>query len=387
MRGGMGGHGAWPYDEKPLLVFWETTKACKLKCKHCRAEAILEPLPGELSTEEGMRLIDQVAGFGKPSPIMVFTGGDPLMRRDIFRLLGYALERGVTAAIAPAVSPLLTGEVLDRLAGMGVAVSLSLDSPYPGVHDSIRGVEGTWKRTVAAVERLVSRGARVQVNTVVMRETVDGLADMVKLLKDLGVKVWEVFYYVPTGRGAEESDLSPGEWEDVTHFLYEASRHLIVRTTEGPFFRRVAVARRALEERGLDPDEVLRPGPLYGRLVSRLRELLGRGGAAKAQSMGTRDGKGIVFVSYNGTVYPSGFLPYPVGNVREKSLQEIYRGAELLVKLRRGEFKGRCGACEFRDICGGSRARAFAYTGDPLAEDPACAYRPGSYSWLEKNYY
>jgi len=380
-------HGRWPFDEKPLLVFWETTKACMLKCKHCRAEAILEPLPGELSTEEGYRLIEDVAGFGKPYPILVFTGGDPLMRDDIFQLMGHAASLGIPVAVAPAVSPRLTREAMERFASLGASVSLSLDSPYPRVHDSIRGVEGTWEKTVEALKTLKGLGVRVQVNTVVMRSTVEGLADMVKLLVDLGVPAWEVFYYVPTGRGARSEDLTPSEWEDVSHFLYEASRHIVVRTTEGPMFRRVTLIRRALEEKGVDPDEALRPGPLYRRLVERLRSLLGRGGRARAQTAGTRDGRGIVFVAYNGNVYPSGFLPYPAGNVRRTSLRDIYRGSPLMQRLRRGELGGRCGACEFKDICGGSRARAYAYHGDPFAEDPACGYVPGSYGELAKKYY
>jgi len=370
----------WPYDEKPVLVFWETTKACQLKCKHCRAEAILQALPGELSTEEGKALIDSLTDFGRPYPILILTGGDPLMRKDIFELIEYAVEKGIRVGLAPAVTPLLTEETIERIAESGVrAVSISLDSPFPEVHDAIRGIEGTWERTVWAIKEFLKHGLAVQVNTVVMRETIEGLPEMVKLLKDLGVEIWEVFYFVPTGRGNFESDLRPEEWEDVTHFLYEASKHLLVRTTEGPMFRRVAIMRKALEEKGLDPDEVLNPGELYFRLKKRLVELLGEGGEARAQTMGTRDGKGIVFIAYNGNVYPSGFLPFSVGNVREKSLVEIYRESELMKKLRSAEFEGRCGKCEFKEICGGSRARAYAYHLDPLAEDPTCQYEPGSY--------
>uniref|UniRef100_UPI0026334187 radical SAM protein n=1 Tax=Thermococcus sp. TaxID=35749 RepID=UPI0026334187 len=228
----------WPYDRKPVLVFWETTKACQLKCKHCRAEAILQALPGELSTEEGKALIDSLTDFGRPYPILILTGGDPLMRKDIFELIEYAVEKGIRVGLAPAVTPLLTEETIERIAESGVkAVSISLDSPFPDVHDAIRGIEGTWEKTVWAIKEFLGRGLSVQVNTVVMRETVEGLPEMVKLLKDLGVEIWEVFYLVPTGRGNFESDLRPEEWEDVTHFLYEASKHLLVRTTEGPMFR------------------------------------------------------------------------------------------------------------------------------------------------------
>ncbi len=377
--------GHWPYDEKPLLVFWETTKACLLACKHCRAKAIREPLPGELTTEEGKRLIEMVAEFGKPYPILIFTGGDPLMRRDIWELIAYAKSLGLRVGLAPSVTPLLTEEAIKRIKSVDVdAVSISLDSPVPEVHDSIRGYPGIWKRTVEVIRRFVEEGVRVQVNTVVMRDTVMHLADMVPLLLDLGVHTWEVFYLVPVGRAQEEQMLSPQEFEDVSHFLYEASKYgILVRTTEGPMFRRVSWIRRALEEKGIDPDEVLKPGPLYGKLVSRLRERLGEPrGKPMAQTVGTRDGKGIVFVGYDGRVYPSGFMEFHVGNIREKSLVELYREHPLLKRIRAAEFKGRCGLCEFRDICGGSRARAYHVTGDPLGEDPACPYKPGEYTRL-----
>ncbi len=374
--------GGWPFEEKPLIVFWETTKACLLECRHCRAEAIKEPLPGELTTEEGKRLIEDVASFGRPTPIMVFTGGDLLMRRDIWGLLGYARSLGIRTAVAPSVTPLLTAEAMDRFVELGVgAVSISLDSPYPEVHDSIRGLEGTWERTIWALRELLRRPLRVQVNTVVMRSTLEGLPDMVKLLLDLGVKTWEVFYLVPVGRASFQEDLEPGEWEDVSLFLYQASKYgLKVRTVEGPIFRRLVLAASRVEAAGGSIEELARPGPLYKRLMNRLVELLGEPqGPPLAQAMGTMDGRGIIFVSYDGKVYPSGFLPLPAGSVKAKSLREIYRESPLFRALR-SRLKGRCGECEFRQLCGGSRARAFAYSGDPFAEDPACAYKPGSWA-------
>ena len=380
--------GRWPFDEKPLLVFWETTKACLLACRHCRARAITEPLPGELDTREGMRLVEMVAEFGRPYPILVFTGGDPLMRRDIWELLGYAKSLGLRVGLAPSVTPLLTREAVSRIAGYVDAVSISLDSPRPEVHDSLRGYRGVWERTVEVIKWFVDAGVRVQVNTVVTRETVETLGSMPALLERLGVRTWEVFYLVPVGRAGLEQMPSPRDFEDVSHFLYEASKYgILVRTTEGPMFRRVAWTRRALEERGLDPDEVLKPGPLYRRLVEELRRALGEPrGEPLAQTVGTRDGKGIIFVGYDGRVYPSGFMEYSLGNIREKPLREIYRGHPLLRKIRAAEFHGRCGRCEFRDICGGSRARAYHATGDPLGEDPACPYQPGAYTKLAEEY-
>ncbi len=380
----MRGHGEWPFHEKPLIVFWETTKACLLECKHCRAEAIKEPLPGELSTEEGLRLVEDVASFGRPTPILVFTGGDLLMRRDIWTLLGHAQRLGVRTAVAPSVTPLLTEEVMDRFVELGVgAVSISLDSPYPEVHDSIRGIEGTWERTVWAIKELLRRPLRVQVNTVVMRSTVDGLPEMVKLLLDLGVRTWEVFYLVPVGRAGFQEDLAPSEWEDVSLFLYQASKYgLRVRTVEGPMFRRIVLAASKVEAAGGRIEDLVKPGALYRKLMNKLVEVLGEPrGPPMAQAIGTMDGRGVIFVSYDGNVYPSGFLPLSAGNVRHRSLREIYRGSPLFKALR-GRLKGRCGACEFRGVCGGSRARAFAYTGDPFAEDPACPYKPGSWAGL-----
>ncbi len=378
--------GKWPFDEKPLLVFWETTKACLLTCKHCRANAITEPLPGELTTEEGYQLLEDIAGFGKPSPIVVFTGGDPLMRKDFWQLLEYANKLGLRTAVAPSVTPLLNARALEKMRSLGVlSISISLDSPFENIHDNIRGIKGTWKKTIEIIRQAQELGLRVQINTVVMRDTVYGLADMVKLLLELGVKVWEVFYFIPTGRGSRNLDLNPREWEDVSHFLYEASKYgLIVRTVEGPMFRRVSIIRHYYELINKTDELDMNLGSLYRRLISRLHSLLGLPrGVSKAHTVKTMDGKGIIFVSYNGNVYPSGFLPINAGNIRARSIVEIYRRSRVFQTLRQ-KLKGRCQKCEFQHICGGSRARAFAYTGDPYQEDPACPYIPGSEPYVRE---
>jgi len=373
--------GRWDFDRKPLLVFWETTKACLLVCKHCRANAILKALPGELTTEEGYKLIDQIAEFGRPTPILVFTGGDPLMRKDLFDLIRHGREVGVNMAAAPSVTPLLTRETAKRLVESGIgSVSLSLDSPWEEVHDDIRGVKGTYRKTLEAAKWFLDLGARVQINTTVMRETLESLPYMPALLHDLGVKTWEVFYFVPTGRGQLGSNLQPWEWMAVSFFLVEASRYgILVRTTEGPFFRVAA----CLEAHGVSPEEVLKGKSLelYQHMVSILRNTLGEPSTKpRAHTVGTRDGRGIVFIGYNGNVYPSGFLPVSAGNIRVKPLKEIYQNSRLFRMLREGtHLKGRCGKCEFKHLCGGSRARAYAILGDPFEEDPACAYIPGSF--------
>jgi len=370
----------WPLDEKPLLVFWETTKACPLACIHCRANAITRPLPGELSHAEALDLIRQVAEFGRPYPVLVLTGGDPLMRSDLWELVEEARSLGIPVAMAPSPSRQLL-ENVDNIVREGVsAVSISIDHPDPEVHDRVRRYQGSWEAATTAVRELLRRGVSVQVNTAVMRSTVRGLPGMARLLRELGVRTWEVFYLVPVGRAGAEEDLSPAEWEDVSVFLYEVSRYGVrVRTSEGPMFRRVALLLNYASRTGAEPSGLVRTGKLYLELVGELRKLMGEPGPqALFETSGTRDGKGVIFISHDGMVYPSGFLPVPVGSVRKGRLVDIYRGSPLLRRLRAAELRGRCGACEFREICGGSRARAFAYYGDPLAEDPACAYRPGS---------
>ena len=218
-------------------------------------------------------------------------------------------------------------------------------------------------------------------NTLVMRENAHELADMARLVKEHGASVWELFFLVRVGRGRDLAELTPSACEDVCHFLFEASSYgLVIRTVEAPFFRRV-VARRRKDTAGADPRRTYNLGPLYDVLAARLRDQLGEPTSEpRAQIGGTRDGKGVVFVAHNGDVYPAGFLPLPLGNVRLESIVDIYRSHPLLQDIRAARFHGRCGECEYADLCGGSRARAFASSGDPLGEDPACPHVPGSVS-------
>lgn len=365
------------FDTGPILVFWETTRACLLACRHCRAEAVERPLPGQLSTEEGLTLIRDLAGFGPRPPVLILTGGDALMR-PLFELAAFARSLGIPIGLAPSVTPLLTKEVLKRLRALEVrSVSISLDGASAATHEEIRQVPGHFDVTLAALELLVGEGFRVQVNTAVMRDNVEELADVAALVKALGVTVWEVFFLIRVGRATGVEELTPEENEDVAHFLFDASRYgLTVRTVEAPFFRRVVAWRMAVGM-AVDPAEAFSLGPLYRCLSTRLRERLGEpGDIAHARSAGTRDGKGLVFVSHDGHVYPAGFLPLSLGNVRERSIVDIYRHHPLLRAIRRAEFSGRCSTCEYRDLCGGSRARAFAACGDPLGEDPGCPYLP-----------
>lgn len=355
------------FDDRPVLVFWETTKACMLSCVHCRASAISRPLPGELDTSEGFRLIDQVVGFGEPHPTIIFTGGDPLMRGDIFELLDYARGRGVRFAVSPSVTPLLTSEKLAKLKDSGAsAVSVSIDGASPTTHDGIRRVEGTFARSLEVLREGLRLGLNMQVNTTVMRRNVSELPDLFHILVSYGVKVWEVFFLIRVGRGIDVEDLSPEENESVANFLYDASRYgVLVRTVEAPFVRRVARMRELYGEYW--------GHSLYLQLKAKLERLDGPPRQKSTIALkGTLDGDGIIFVGYEGTVYPGGLTPYPLGNVRRESLVKIYRENPVLRKIRGRVFGGFCGMCEYRDICGGSRARAYASSGDPLASDPGC---------------
>jgi len=348
------------FERAPHLVFWEMTKACPLACKHCRADAIERPLPGELTTEEGKRLLEDIAQFGKV--IVVFTGGDPLMRKDLFELLDYARGLGLITSVAPAPSPMLTREVMRRFKEAGVRyVSISLDGAEPKTHDWLRGF-ASYKHAINGIKAGLEEGLNVQVNTVVWKGSYPELPRVAKLLKDLGVKVWEVFFLIPVGRGTAELDVPKEAYREVIEFLVEVTRYdMVVRTVEAPFFRRAK-----LEYSGPN---------LNNKLIRELRSLLGEPIKEVDKSfVPTMDGSGILFVSYDGQVYPSGFLPLPLGNVRERSIVDIYRNNEVLVKIRGAKLGGKCGTCQFVNVCGGSRARAYAVYGDPLAEDPACPY-------------
>lgn len=359
------------YARRPVLVFWELTRACLLACRHCRASAIPRPLPSQLSTEEGERLLASITEFGRPYPVVVLTGGDVMMRPDLLGLARTARTLGLHAAISPSVTPKLAPATLSDLREAGVKVaSLSLDGASAATHEGLRGVSGHFEQTLAALRLLRRHDFTVQVNTVVRPENVAEMAEIAAIVADVGASIWEVFFLVRVGRGGALRELSPAQNEDVCQFLYDASRYgFIVRTVEAPFLRRVATWRHE--------GRPLQAGSLYRQLAGRLQELLGEPrGAPRVQTKGTRDGSGIVFVAHDGAVYPAGFLPLAVGNVRAQSLVELYRTSPLLRDIRAARFRGRCGDCEYADLCGGSRARAYAAAGDPLGEDPACAYAP-----------
>ncbi|MEM0141206.1 MAG: TIGR04053 family radical SAM/SPASM domain-containing protein [Thermoplasmatales archaeon] len=359
------------FNMKPILIFWETTKACDLACKHCRASALLNPLPDELNTEEALSFLDQITGFGRPYPVVILTGGDIMKRNGLEQILAHANELGIPASMAPSATPLLNDDAFIMMKKFNIrSLSLSLDGATKSTHDWLRGLNGTFELTLGLMKKIVKEGFTLQINTTVFKRNVRELPDLLKILIDSGVKTWEVFSLIRTGRGIDREDLEPREYEDVFNYLEFASRYSVtIRTVEAPFFRRILREREVTEYSG---------GTLYKNLVKRTVELLGEpSGISRGHTTFTRDGKGVIFVAHNGEVNPSGFLPINLGNVREKSIVEIYRNNETLVKLRDpANLKGRCGVCEYADLCGGSRARAFSYFNDIFQEDPRCLYIP-----------
>ena len=346
------------YRRAPMLVYWETTLACGLACSHCRATAMPDPAPDQLTTEEGIAFLDEITGFGRPYPHVVFTGGDPLRRQDLETLVEAASARGIGSSLAPAATESLTVERLSALQAVGIqTIALSLDGSDAKRHDGFRGVSGTFECTRSAAGLAFELGLPLQVNTLVTDETLPDLPAIFELMHDLRVMRWSLFFLISVGRGTGLREISPADAERLHHWLYDIARTapFAIKTTEATHFRRVAIRRMTSE--GMSEEAIAATS-------------VGRG-------FGIRDGNGIVFVSHRGDVCPSGFLPLTTGNVRRDNIVELYREHPLFVSLRDVRtFKGRCGRCEYVEKCGGSRARAYARTGDVLEADPLCPYVP-----------
>ncbi|WP_329297527.1 TIGR04053 family radical SAM/SPASM domain-containing protein [Streptomyces sp. NBC_00659] len=370
-------------EQRPFIVIWESTRACPLACLHCRAEAVPDRDPRELDTVAAQDLLRQVASFGKPAPLFVITGGDPFQRPDLTDLIAYGRSIGVRVAVSPSGTPTLTAERLRAVHAAGASgLSLSLDGSTAELHDAFRGVPGVFRWTLDAWDTARALGMKVQINTTVTRHNLHDLPDIVRLVAEHGAMLWSAFFLVPTGRGRGLGVLTPGEVEDVLNFVHDVGLTIPAKTTEAHHFRRVALQRQILADKGDDHLAVLGLGPLYRELRDRAADLGLDTGARRVRRppLDVNAGRGFVFVSHTGSVHPSGFLPLGAGSVRERPLTEIYRTSELFTGLRdAGRLGGRCGACEFRRVCGGSRSRAYGVTGDPYAEEPWCGYVPGSF--------
>ena len=363
--------------DRPFIVIWEVTRACQLACTHCRAEAIRTRNPLELTTAEGKRLLDELASFGTPRPLVVLTGGDPFERPDLPKLVAHGTELGLSMALSPSVTDRLTRPVLVELHEAGAkAISLSLDGASAQTHDAFRGINGVFDATLEAAHMVRDVGFRLQINTTVTSSNVRELPQILKTVIDMGASLWSVFFLIPTGRGKLLEPLAAADEEEVLHWLHDVSSFIAVKTTEAPHYRRLAIQR----SRVADVDDAFPVGPLRSALRLDTERLLAGQEPQRRRPrppIDVNSGRGFAFVDHVGTVYPSGFLPAPAGSVRSTPFPEIYRTSPLLRELRDPDgFGGRCGQCEFRTVCGGSRSHAFAVTGDPLAEDPSCLYEP-----------
>jgi AdoMet-dependent heme synthase len=343
------------FDVRPMIVIWEMTQACDLKCSHCRANAQPKRHALELSTAEAFHLIDQIAEMRVP--LFVLTGGDPLKRPDLMPIVQYACRRGVRTSLTPSATPLLVRDAIFKLKESGLMrLALSLDGSSAELHDTFRGVPGSYQRTLDAVGWCHESGLPVQVNTTVSRRNFSDLDNMIELLSSVRVVLWSVFFLVPTGRAQLGDVLNAQEHEQVFAKLYSASKRVKfhIKTTEGQHYRRYVLQQKALVPNARSQEDLITSSP-----------------------KGVNDGKGFMFVSHTGEVYPSGFLPLAAGNVLWEQLAQIYQESPLFRSLRdSSQLKGKCGRCDFRDVCGGSRARAYAFSHDPLAQEPCCAYVP-----------
>ena len=349
------------YDHAPFLVIWEVTQACDLACVHCRASALPRRDPDEIPLAEAREIFTQIRRMG--TRLLVLTGGDPLKRPDIFELIAAAREAGLNPSLSPSATPLLTRESLikGRLAGLS-AVSLSLDGATAATHDDFRGVAGSYDRTLGMAAEVKQAGLELRINTTVTTRNVDELPAISRLVAATGARIWSVFFLVPTGRAETSMQITPSRCEETLRWLYELSRTapFRIKTTEAPHYRRVVLEMMAAES-GKSIDEILASSKsARGRFLA-----------------GMNDARGFVFISHKGEVYPSGFFPLSAGNVRQTDLSLLYRDSVLFRDLRdHSLLAGRCGLCRYRSLCGGSRARAWAASGDPVGEDPLCAYEP-----------
>ena len=353
------------FNQAPFTIAWEVTRACSFACLHCRADAQHQRDSRELATQEAMPLIDRLAEFG--SPILIFTGGDPMMRRDLFELIRYANQKGLRCSLTPTATSLPTRERLQQAQDAGIRrIALSLDAPTPEIHDAFRQVPGSWQRTLDILNRAQEQGIHVQVNTTVARHNVACLDQMVPFVQGVNAVQWSLFFLVPTGRAMQEQMISPEEHERVFNWLYDLSKSVQfdIKSTAAPMYRRVAIQRKRAE---MAPGQTV----TFQGAGFQYHDGLNR------PTKGVNDGNGFLFISHTGEIQPSGFLPLSAGNVREHNILDVYRHSKLFRDLRDpSKITGKCGACDYVEVCGGQRGRAYAVSGDYLASDPACAYIP-----------
>ena len=364
------------FNEAPFIVIWEVTQACDLACIHCRAEAQPNRSPMELTKEEGFKLLEEVKKFG--NPLFVITGGDPLKREDVFEFIEYGVKIGLRMAMTPSATPLLTKDNIFKAVEKGLSrMAISLDGATETSHDRFRQVPGSYQLTMNAVNSAREAKLPIQINTTVTNYNKAELEEISRLVKSFDAVLWSVFFLVPCGRGEEKDDITGEEYEEVLNWLYDKSLVMPynIKTTAATHYRRVILQRKKAERQATGERE---GGNFQGPGFAMFKDGMHRA------PRGVNDGNGFVFISHKGEVYPSGFMPISAGNIRSESIVDVYRNAPLFKDLRdENKLKGKCGACaEYKKVCGGSRARAYAVHGDYLAEEPKCIYQP--VAWRKK---
>ncbi len=339
------------------MIAWEVTQACNLACVHCRAAAVNEPPPGELSTQEAFRFLDEVASFARP--VIILSGGEPLMRKDIFEIAAYGRDKGIKMVMAPN-GTLINDEVAFKLKEVGIdRVSISIDGSSPEKHDKFRQVDGAFEGVMRGIEFLKKAGISFQINTTVTRFNLEDLPNILSLTKGIGAAAWHVFLLVPTGRAKDmkNEEISPEDYEKTLNWLYEVQRdeHIFVKPTCAPHYHRIARERAKKEGR---------------KLILGQRHY-------EAMTRGCLGGISFCFVSHIGEVYPCGYLDVKAGDIRKEGIRRVWEESPLFLELRDySQLKGKCKVCEYVKVCGGCRARAYAITGDYLEEEPYCIYEP-----------
>ncbi len=353
----------------PDLLFIEMTRACEYSCIHCRASSIESPDPDDLNLMEIERIIDEMEIINNKC-VVILTGGDPIMSPHFIPVIKYLNMRRIKFSVSPPASPLLGFELLDFLNENGIgSLSMSIDGT-PAMHDTIRRKKGSFRDTTAIIEMAKDLGMRLQVNSTVMMRNFFDFPAILKTLLDLNVKVWEVFFLINVGRGVSEKSINREQFEDFLKFLYgvESNTNISIRTVEGPEYRRI--------KEQLANSDTITGGIYFNELASITEKLVGidiRKTIKKPQN-----GRRIktLFVSSDGNVMISGLFPFVIGNIRKSELHSVLENPMLSKLYEKNEYAGKCGKCQYFEICGGSRPRAYAQTGNPLASDPICIYNP-----------
>jgi len=355
------------YERHPIVV-WELTRACDLQCTQCPMGADTARSPLELSTYEGYKTIDQIAAI-EPSRFVI-SGGDPLERDDVYQFIEYSVRRGLDPHVALSPTTSVTQQAIAELARAGAShVVVSIDDVDGQRHDELRGMTGGFATTMLAMRWAREAGLGIEVNTLVARRNAKQLGGILELLELNGADAWNLYFLVPVGASKTIEQLGPDEVEQVFRFVDDAGSHVRIRIIEAPHYRRHRM-QQVLADRQKRYEAIMES--------EQWPDFSGYAGDEK-QPLATHDARGIIFISHSGEVRPSEFLPISAGNIRYRSLGAIFRGGDLFVALREpSNLKGKCGRCEFSRICGGSRARAFALTGDVFAADPLCSYEPGT---------